>query len=52
VPEDPVAVWIRLDKVTRRLIGWRMEHGRTPKSDEELDKLMILRAWTARRIVN
>jgi hypothetical protein len=29
-----------------------MEHGPTPATDEELDKLMVLRAWTARRLVN
>jgi hypothetical protein len=29
-----------------------MKHGATSESDEALDKLMILRAWTARRLVN
>jgi len=29
-----------------------MEHGPTPESDEALDKLMVLRALTARRLVN
>jgi hypothetical protein len=52
VLEDPVAVWIRLDKVARRLIGRRREHGPTPQTDAELDKLMLLRAWTAQRLVN
>jgi hypothetical protein len=29
-----------------------MEHGPTPQTDEALDKLMVLRAWTARWLVN
>jgi hypothetical protein len=29
-----------------------MERGPTPALDEALDKLMVLRAWTARRLVN
>jgi hypothetical protein len=29
-----------------------MEHGATPETDEKLDKLMLLGAWTARRLVN
>jgi hypothetical protein len=49
---DPVDAWIILDRVTRRLIGHRMEHGPTPETDEAPDKLMVLRAWTARRLVN
>jgi hypothetical protein len=43
---------IRLDRITRRVVGRRMGHGPTPQTDEALDKLMLLRAWTARRIVN
>jgi hypothetical protein len=27
---DPVAAWIRLDPLTRRVVGRRMEHGPTP----------------------
>jgi hypothetical protein len=49
---DGVKAWSHLDRITRKVIGWRMEHGRTPETDEELDKLMLLRAWTARRLVN
>jgi hypothetical protein len=44
-----VAAWIRLDMLTRRVIGRRVEHGATPETDEALDKLMVLRA---RRLVN
>jgi hypothetical protein len=29
-----------------------MTPGPTPETDEALDKLMILRSWTARRLVN
>jgi hypothetical protein len=49
---DAVAAWIRLDMLTRRVVGRRMEHGPTPQTDAELDKLMLLRAWTAQRLVN
>ncbi len=49
---DPLTAWIRLDLLTRRVVGQRMEHAPTPETDEELDKLMVLRVWTARRIVN
>jgi hypothetical protein len=45
---DPVAAWIRLDLLTRRVIGRHLELGATPATDEALDKLMVLRAWTAR----
>jgi hypothetical protein len=38
---DPVAAWIRLDRLTRRVVGRRMEHGRTPETNEMLDKLMV-----------
>jgi hypothetical protein len=47
-----VAAWIRLDLLTRHIVGRRMEHGLTPDTDETLDKLMVLRAWTLRRMVN
>jgi hypothetical protein len=46
---DPVAAWIRLDLLTRRVIGRHLELGATPATDEALDKLMVLRAWTARQ---
>jgi hypothetical protein len=49
---DEVQAWIRLDLLTRRVVGWRMEHGPTPETDGALDKLMVLRAWTAHRLVN
>jgi hypothetical protein len=49
---DPVAAWIRLDRITRRMVGRRMRHGPTPETDEALDKLMVLRAWTTRRLLN
>jgi hypothetical protein len=29
-----------------------MKQGTTPETDEALGKLMMLRAWTARRLVN
>jgi hypothetical protein len=48
---DPLAQWIKLDRLTRRVVGRRMEQGPTPQTDEALDKLMV-RAWTARRLVN
>jgi hypothetical protein len=47
-----VAAWIRLDLLTRRVVGRRMEQGPTPETDQALDSLMVLRAWTARRLVN
>ena len=47
-----MAAWIKLDLVTCRVVGRRLEQSATPGIDEELDKLMILRAWTARRLVN
>jgi hypothetical protein len=49
---DPVAAGIRLDLLTRRIVGQPLEQGATPETDEALDKLMVLRAWTARRLVN
>lgn len=49
---DPVAAWIRLEKITRRMVGHRMTYGPTPETDEAIDKLRLLRAWTARRLVN
>jgi hypothetical protein len=49
---DPLTAWIRLNLLTRRVVGRRMEHGPTTETGEELDKLMILRAWTARRLAN
>jgi hypothetical protein len=49
---DAVATWIRLDLLTRCVVGRRMERGPTPALDEALDKLLVLRAWTARRLVN
>ena len=49
---DAIAAWIKLDLLTRRVVGRRMEEGPTAESDEALDKLMVLRAWTARRLVN
>jgi hypothetical protein len=42
---DPIAAWIRLDLLTRRVVSRRLERGATPESDEELDKLMGLRVW-------
>jgi hypothetical protein len=49
---DPVTAWIRLDRLTRRVVGQRMARGPTLETDEALDKLMVLRAWTARRLAN
>jgi hypothetical protein len=48
---EPVTAWIRLDRLTRRVVGRRMEHGPTPETYEALDKLMVLRARTERRLV-
>jgi hypothetical protein len=45
---DPMAIWIRLDLLTRRWSGGGWEQGATPATDGALDKLMVLRAWTAR----
>jgi hypothetical protein len=47
-----VGAWINLDLLTRRVVGRRLERGPTSETDEALDKLMILRAWTARRLLN
>ena len=41
---DPGATWTRLDRLTRRIVGRRMERGSTPATDEALDRLMVLRA--------
>jgi hypothetical protein len=49
---DPTAIWITLDLLTRRVVGRRLEQGASPEIDQALDKLMVLRAWTARRLVN
>jgi hypothetical protein len=49
---DAVDAWIKLDLLTRRIVGRRMEQGPMPQTDEALDKVMVLRAWTARRLVN
>jgi hypothetical protein len=49
---DAVTAWIRLDLLTRRIVGRRMERGPTPETDEALDSLLVLRAWTARWLVN
>jgi hypothetical protein len=49
---DPVRAWIRLDLLTRRIVGRRLKHGPTAETDEALDTVRVLRAWTARRIVN
>jgi hypothetical protein len=49
---DPVTAWIQLDRLTRRIVGRRLEQGPSPALDEEMDKLIVPRAWTARRLVN
>jgi hypothetical protein len=49
---DDLEAWIRLDLVTRRIVGRRLEQGPSPETDAALDKLMVLRAWTAERLVN
>lgn len=38
---DPVGAWIKLDRLTRRVVGRRLELGATPETDEVLDKLMV-----------
>ena len=47
-----MALWIKLDLLTRVVVGRRLEHGATPETDEELAKLIVLRSWAARRMVN
>jgi hypothetical protein len=47
-----VQAWIRLDLLTRRIVGQRLEQGSSPETDEALDKLTALRVWTAPRLVN
>jgi len=49
VGPDPVAIWLRLERLTRHVIGRRMEEGATPETDEPLDRLIALRKWLARR---
>lgn len=49
---DAASAWIKLDLLTRRLVGRRLEAGPTADTDEEHDKLMRLRPWKARRLVN
>jgi hypothetical protein len=49
---DDMTAWIRFDLLTRRVVGRRLEQGPTPETDEALDKLMVPRAWTARRLAN
>lgn len=49
---DPLAQWIRLDLLTRRVVGRRLKQGVTRETDKALDKLMVLWTWTARRLVN
>jgi hypothetical protein len=49
---DDVQAWIRLDLLTRRVVDRRLEQGASPALDEELDKLVVLRPWTARRLAN
>ena len=49
---DLVAAWIRMERLTRRTIGRRMEEGPTRATDAALDRLIGLRAWLTRRVVN
>jgi hypothetical protein len=49
---DPLAFWIRLDLITRRVVGRRMNRGATPESDEMLDRLIVLRTRVARRLAD
>ncbi len=50
---DGLTVWIKARPPhPARMVGHRMKHEPTPETDEALDKLMVLRAWTARRLVN
>lgn len=49
---DPLTLCIKLDLLTRQLVGRRLALGARPEIDEELDKLIVLRNWTARRLVN
>ena len=43
-----MGAWINLDLLTCRVVGRRLEQGPTYETDEAVDKLMILRPWTAR----
>ena len=54
LPEGPDALgaWLNLGLLTRRVIGRRLEQGRTFATDDALDALRVLRRWTARRLVN
>jgi hypothetical protein len=47
-----VGAWIRLDLLTRRVVGAAARGEPDAGDDEALDKLMVLRSWTARRLVN
>jgi len=47
---DALGAWINLDLLTRRVVGRRL--GPTFATDDALDALMVLRRWTARRLVN
>jgi hypothetical protein len=49
---DPVTFWLKLDLLTRRVVGRRMEEDPTAETDEALDRLIALRATVTRRIVN
>ena len=49
---DPLALWIKLDLLTRRLVGARMDNRPKPETDEALDRVIVLRRWVARRLVN
>jgi hypothetical protein len=49
---DPLGAWIKARPVVRSIVGQRLEQGATRATDEVLDKLIILRAWTARGLVN
>jgi hypothetical protein len=49
---DYVGIWIRLERLTRYVIGRRMEEATTLESDAALDRLMRLRRRLERRLVN
>jgi len=49
---DYVAIWIRLERLTRYVIGRRMEEGTTPESDAALDRLIARHRRLERRLVN
>jgi hypothetical protein len=49
---DYVGLWIRLDRLSRYVVGRRLEEGSTAESDAALGRLIALHRWLERRLVN